>query len=430
MYVVKYGVVLFLIVVFLMACERQSESLEQSQSTSSVIDVWVHSGQQAERAVIEDQVERFNQVNEDVQIKLTVLPEGSYNSQVQAAALAGELPDLLEFDGPFLYNYIWQGQLSPIDDLLPAAIKADLLPSIIEQGTFKGKLYSLGTFDSGLALYASRKKLQKAGVRIPDKIDQAWSISEFDEVLNALAKNDSDGAVLDLKSNYTGEWLTYAFSPIIFSAGGDLIDRSTFQRSEGLLNGKEAVEAMAHLQRWFKNNTVDPNLDDASFVAGRVALSWAGHWEYNRYKEVLGDDLIVIPLPDFSQGSKTGQGSWNWGITKKSKHKKIAMRFLLFILQPDEVLRMANANGAVPGTRSAIARSPLYSEQGPLHLLVTQLEQSAVARPQTPAYPLITSVFQQAFAEIRNGADVADALSKAAQAIDQDIRDNQGYAMK
>jgi len=89
---------------------------------------------------------------------------------------------------------------------------------------------------------------------------------------------------------------------------------------------------------------------------------------------------------------------------------------------------MTAANGAVPATLRAIARSPLYGEEGPLRLFSRQLmEGFSVPRPQTPAYPVITSVFQQAFIDIRNGGDVQAALGRAAETIDQDIRDNKGY---
>ena len=71
----------------------------------NTIEVWFHSGQESERNVIQDQVRRFNAAQDTAQVNLVILPEGSYNQQVQAASLSGNLPDVLEFDGPFLYNY-------------------------------------------------------------------------------------------------------------------------------------------------------------------------------------------------------------------------------------------------------------------------------------------------------------------------------------
>jgi multiple sugar transport system substrate-binding protein len=186
---------------------------------------------------------------------------------------------------------------------------------------------------------------------------------------------------------------------------------------------------MQHLQKWItKMRYVDPNVDDNAFVGKRVALSWVGHWQYRRYADAFGDDLVLLPLPDFGQGSRTGQGSWNWGITTRCRHPQAAARFLEFLLADEQVLAMCNANSAVPATWTGIARSALYREGSPLRLFARQLtEGSAVPRPRTPAYPVITSVFQQAFDDIRHGADVQTALDKAAADIDQDIHDNRGY---
>ncbi|MDY7079893.1 MAG: extracellular solute-binding protein, partial [Chloroflexota bacterium] len=120
------------------------------------VEVWFHSGKGEERDVLDAQVTDFNAMQDDVFVEAVQLPEGSYNDQVNAAALAGDLPCLLDFDGPFLYNYAWSGYLQPIDGYVSADLKNDFLPSIINQGTYAGNLYSLGTFDSGLALWGNK----------------------------------------------------------------------------------------------------------------------------------------------------------------------------------------------------------------------------------------------------------------------------------
>ena len=394
----------------------------------TVVSVWAHSGQAAEREVLQGQIARFNREQQTVQARLTLLPEGTYNGQVQASALADDLPCVLEFDGPYVYNYVWQGKLIPLDTFVSPALRRELLPSILAQGSYRNKLYTVAAFDSGLGLYASKEALHKIGARIPQGPNSTWSVAEFDAILKRLRGFDADGRVLDLKLNYSGEWFTYGFSPILQSAGGDLIDRSDYQSADGVLNGAAAVGAMRQLQSWIRDGYVDPDIDDAAFVQGRVALSWVGHWEYPRYHQALGEDLLVLPLPDFGRGMRTGQGSWNWGITTSCKRPRAAWRFLEFLLQPDEVLTMSRANGAVPATRTAIARSPLYQSGGPLHLYAEQLLGGySVPRPQTPAYPIISSAFEQAFRDIQNGGDVQAALNRAVAVIDQDIRDNKGY---
>ena len=415
-----------LVLVALMGCGEREAPAEPGVTQLSV---WAHSGQEPERQALEAFVERFNSTHDDIRVDITFLPDGGYNSQVQSAALAGDLPDLLEFDGPFVYNYAWQGHLIPLDGLVPEELLDRLIPSIVEQGTYAGNLYSIGMYDSGLGLYGIRGMLEEAGVRIPEGPEDAWSVDEFEAALEALAEHSPHGRALDLKLNYTGEWYSYAFSPAIQSAGGDLLDRETHQTAEGFLNGPEAVEVMTRFQSWLNEHEyIDPNTDDTAFTGGRVALSWVGHWEYPRYLEAHGEELVVMPLPDFGNGTRTGQGSWNWGITTACEHPEAAMEFLAFLLEDEQVLAMTDGNAAVPATTTAAAQSDLYGEDSPLNLFVTQLTEGyGVPRPRTPAYAVITSVFEQAFDDIRNGADVQEVLARAVAAIDRDIADNEGY---
>jgi multiple sugar transport system substrate-binding protein len=399
----------------------------EARAPGGALELWAHAGQAAERQVLEQQVQAFNAGQQARRIRITFIPEQTYHAQVQAAAAAGQLPDILELDGPYLATYAWQGHLRPLDDLLPRALRDDLLPSILVQGSYADRLWAIASFDSGLGLYARRSHLIKAGLRIPTGPAQAWTVDEFDNALAELARVRGTESILDLKLNYRGEWYTYAFAPILHSAGAGLIERAA-ARAEGVLDATAAVGAMTRLQRWITLRYVDPNLDDAAFTDGRVSLSWSGHWSYPAYRAALGDDLIVLPLPDFGEGSRTGQGSWAWGITAGCPDPRTAMRFLSFLLEPEQVLAMTAVNGAVPGTRSALARSDLYGSDGPLRLFAVQLlEGYSVPRPRTPAYPVITSAFQEAFQRIRDGGEVGHALKVAAAIIDREIRDNRGY---
>jgi len=142
----------------------------------------------------------------------------------------------------------------------------------------------------------------------------------------------------------------------------------------------------------------------------------------------LGDDLVLLPIPKLGDKAATGMGSWNWGITSQSKHPEAAWKFLEYLIEPEQILRMTNANGAVPARKSALAMSELFGVDGSLGIFVEQLEGGVgVTRPETPAYPTITTAFAEAVQNIVSGADVKTELDKAVQKIDQDIEDNRGY---
>jgi len=420
-----------LILVLLTLSFLASFMLVVSAADPVTIEVWFHSGKGEEREVLDAQVEDFNAMQNEVIVKAVRLPEGSFNEQVSAAALADDLPDLLDFDGPFLYNYAWAKHLIPLDDYVSDALKADFLPTIIAQGTYGGKLYSLGTFDSGLAIWGNKAYLEKAGVRIPTGIEDAWDLEEFNEALEKLQSLDEVEYAIDFKMNYgQGEWYTYGFSPIIQSWGADLIDRSDFQSADGILNSPEAVKALTWFQTLFGMGyaNVLPAGDDDFYGRKIAALAFVGHWMWTPHREGLGEDLVLLPMPKLGEKAVTGMGSWNWGITSQSEHPDAAWKFLEYLIEPEQILRMTNANGAVPARKSALAMSDLFGMGGPLSIFVEQLEGGvAVTRPETPAYPTITTAFAEAVQNIVNGADVKTELDKAVQRIDQDIEDNRGY---
>lgn len=402
-------------------------SIAQAQTA---VSMWVHAGPGPEREAYIASAKAFNDANKDIKIELITLPEGSYSDQVNAAALAKKLPCVLDFDGPNVYNYAWTKKIVPLDGFPFAKdIKAQLLPTLLRQGTYNGKLYSVGQFDSGLAIWGNKKTLTAAGVRIPKGIDDAWTLVEFEDAMKKL-KAAGVAFPLDMKFNYgIGEWVSYGFSPILQSFGGDLINRKDYKSTQGTLNGPQSVKAMQTLQGWIKQGYVNPaTKNDGDFVQGKSAMSWVGHWVYNDYKKALGDDLVLIPMPKLGAKAATGAGSWNFGLSSDCKAPDAAAKVLAHLMSKNEILRVTEGNGAVPATTAAQASSKNFAANGPLRLYVEQLNKGvAVVRPETPAYPAITSAFSEAMNNIFGGADVQKELDKAAKKIDQNIEDNKGY---
>ena len=418
--------------------DRQSSSPTDSTCDGKLsgtiptyITAWFHdSGANTDEAqILREQVSAFNATEQQVQVKLITLPVGDYAQQVQAAAAHGGLPDLLDFDGPNLYNYAWSGKLKPIDSCVSKSLREDLLPSIIEQGSYANRQWGVGTFDSGLGLYVRPSILMKAGIRIPSSPADAWTADEFTTVLQRLRQAGFERP-LDLQLNEPNpEWYTYGFAPAVWSASGDLIDRTDYRTVDGFLNGPGAVNAFTIMQRWFTQGYVDPNATGDAFEESRSPISWIGHWFYDRYSKAFPGDIRIVPLPNFGERTATDSGSWQWGITSNATDGDAVWRFLQFLLRPAEVLRMTGANGAIPATRSAVRISPDFAAGGPKHLYIEQLEDGvARSRPQTPAYPALSAAFARAFNEaVLQERPVGASLDAAARRVERDLSEHQYY---
>ena len=156
---------------------------------------------------------------------MQAFPQDSYNTSVTAAAASNSLPCILDVDGSEraelgvgrVSRPAWTAWTNRLSKFLPTTV-----------GSYNGKNYSVGYFDVALAMYARKSALEKNGIRIPT-MDQPWTKDEFDAALKAIKASGDYQYPLDMQTGDTGEWWPYAFSPLLQSFGGDLINRSDFK---------------------------------------------------------------------------------------------------------------------------------------------------------------------------------------------------------
>lgn len=425
----------------LAACGSSSGGGTDSSSPSSTakptgtIKVWAQQGQPGEVKAAQDEVAAFNASQSDIKVELTLLPQATYGQTI-ATTSVDKLPDAFEFDGETLGALVYAQKLAPLEGVISKETLDAQLPSLQAEGTYPGdgKRYSVSQYDSGLGLWGNKELLTAAGVtEIPTTIDAAWTAQQFYDVVGKLAAKDKGGKGLDIKENYAGTWPGYAFTPIVNGAGFPLVNDGS---ANGNLNNAKVASTFTDFAKM--RALTDPNTDDKAFTGKRVGLSWCGHWCYPDYSKAIGANLVLIPLPNFGIGTKSGQGSHSWAVSAGSKNQAAAGKFLEFVVADAQIKAVTDANGAVPGTQSAIAASDLYKEGGPLNLYAQQLAKTCGSNPPTqdcvtvprtisPAWPVINDKFSQAFWNIWKGADAQAELDKAAKAIDLDYQDNDGY---
>lgn len=391
----------------------------------STIDLWTHAGgNEAELGVINTIVEDFNNSQDEYTVKVQDFPQDAYNDAVVAAASSNNLPCIVDVDGPNVANWAWAGYIQPLG--LPEETFDGQLAGTL--GRVDGEVYAYGYFDVALAMFSRQSILDQAGVRVPT-VDEPWTKDEF---MDALAKIDALGQydyALDMGTGGTGEWISYAYSPQLQSFGGDLIDRSDFQSADGVLNGPEALE----WAQWFRGLVESGYMaqtsgDDATadFVNGTSGLLFTGNWADATVKDAF-DDAVVLPPPDLGTGPKIGAGSWQWALAEGCDDVEGARAYLDFAHDTKYFVEYGNAVGLIPATLDAAAEIPAYAEGGESRIYLEMADQFAVVRPETPAYPYISSVFQKATSDILAGGDPQSILDKAVADIDRDIQQNGGY---
>lgn len=401
--------------------------LVSSAMAQTEIEMWYHgAGNEVESALINQIVSDFNGSQSAYSVTLESFPQGSYNDSVVAGALAGNLPCILDVDGPVMPNWAWSGYMQPL--AIDESIIEDFLPGTI--GKWDGKLYSIGLWDAAIALYARKSDLEEWGLRTPT-LEQPWTKDEFMAALDAAKADDDYEYAFDPGMAWTGEWYPYAFSPLLQSFGGDIIDRNTYLTADGVLNGDAAIAFGEWWQMLFEEGyapgtSQDPADRDSGFNEGKYAFAWNGNWAAVPTLEAV-QDVLFLPAPDFGNGNIIGAGSWQFGVSSTCKAPEGANAFIEFALQDKYLAAFSDGIGLIPSTPTAAEMTKNYSEGGPLEMFFALSEQQALVRPVTPGYVVAAKVFEKALADIANGADVADTLDAAVDEIESDIERNQGY---
>lgn len=398
-------------------------SAAQAQETLSM---WYHgAGNEVESKIINQIIADFNASQSDWKVELQSFPQAAYNDSVVAGALAGNLPDILDVDGPVMPNWAWAGYMQPLK--IDETRIANFLPGT--KGVWNGQLYSVGLWDAAVALVTRQSYLDELGVRTPT-LEQPWTKDEFMAALDAAKASGKFEYAFDPGMAWTGEWYPYAFSPFLQSFGGDIVDRSNYKTAEGALNGDAALAFGEWWQGLFTNGyapaTQDPADRDGGFMAGKYAFSWNGNWAaLNTFKQF--PDTVFLPAPDFGNGPKIGAASWQFGVSATSKHPEGAADFIEFALQDKYLAEFSNGIGLIPPTPTAAAMTEHYKPGGVMEVFFGLSAGQALVRPVTPGYVVQAKVFEKALADIANGADVAAALDAAVDEINADIEKNGGY---
>jgi multiple sugar transport system substrate-binding protein len=405
--------------------------VEEPMDEPVELSLWYHgAGNDEERGVLVQIIDDFNASQSDYVVVMTDFPQDSYNDSIVAAALAGDLPDIIDMDGPNMPNWAWAGYLAPLS--IPDSALSEFLPGAI--GKWDGKLYSVGLWDAACAMFARKSVLEANGIRIPT-LDQPWNLEEFDAALETLQATGEYDYALDLGMAWKDEWYPYAFSPFLQSFGGDIVDRSTYLTAEGALNGPEAIEFGDWWQSLFERGLAPGTSQDSAdretgFIDGKYALQWNGNWAAPAVLDAFGDDILFLPAPDFGNGPKIGAGSWQFGVSATSEHPEGGNAFIEFAIQDKYLAAFSDVLGLIPSTPGAAAMTEKYSPGGPLEIFYALSSEQALIRPPTPAYLNAALVFRKALSDIADGADVATTLDAAVDEIDADIESNDGYGFK
>jgi len=219
----------------------------------------------------------------------------------------GNVPDVVQMDRNFVATYAAQGLIQPLDqcykvhDVDPTS---SYYPSVIDDITYKGKVYAVPQFYQPPAILLNKKVMDAAGVT-DDQIDT----SNPDTLLAAIAKmyKESGGnpATLGLDPVATGQAGLW-----VLAQGGTLTDENGKPTLDDPSNeaGLELLKKITDAQGGFAKiksftDSFDTFGDNNQFVTGQVGAQVDAQW----YPNVLSPYLDTIQLAAVPFKDKDGK---------------------------------------------------------------------------------------------------------------------------
>lgn len=337
---------------------------------------------------------------------------GGYDDKINAAISNGGLPDVYTVDGVTVAQYADAGAIIPIDEYFTKEELSDFNPSIIQQGTYNGKLYTLGAMDSSVGIYYNKDMFEAAGIT-PATAKNPWTLDELTEAAKKLTTDDCYGITMSLDAK--DETIIYFFLPLIQSQGSNIVSDDGLI-TDGYMNGKAAVNVLSWIKDMADNGYASATPAENSFELGQAAMALTGAWEPANLAKFPDVSWGLMPMAKYGSSSKavSACGSWTFAVSGQcaDEKKEGAAELVRFMTSTEAAVGMFEANSMPPSRQSAFSQIKEFNEE-PLSVFNYQLSNTAQARPVSINYAVASDQFATAVQNVLTGMEVKEALDQA-----------------
>lgn len=370
-----------------------------------------------------------------VEFDVDEVPFGQLAEQISVLAASGAAPDIVGYDSPNTAAYAHQGLLLPLDEYLADDWEDDVLPSMREQVSWEGSVYSPGVNEDSMALFYNKTMTDGAGIDVPSSLDEAWTWEEAQEAFQQCQVEEGGSiSVYGLAPSRLGEGTPGAiYRDLLFlrSAGDpEAEEDSSAYRTfwgisedgtevDGWLNTPEAIEAAEFYQGLFEGpgqvttSTAIPNalIDENACFDIEVMNNL-----YNLEDANPDFEWDVAPLPYF-ETPIVHTGAVTIGVMANAENAEVAAEVVAGMGSTDVLSDLSSQRRLIPALRSSIDQVD-HLEDHPESLFVDQIEEWGQPRPLTVNFTEYNEYVQDALRDTAYGSDAEATLDRAVDQLD------------
>lgn len=328
--------------------------------------------------------------------------------------------DVMSVDVTYVAKYGTSGYLEPLDSYFSEEEKAQWDKASYEAGVWEDVMYAAPENTSTQVLYYNKTLLDEAGITIPE--NDAENRLTYDEVADlakqAQKKLDPDGTKGIIGFDFQQVSRVYQMNMLANSMGGKNIGEDGFTL-DGVINTEPWINAMTWYQNLVKDGVASQGYDadqlGDQFYAGNMVFILGGTWTPG---SMQSDDEIGCTYAPCFEGYEdqvaTSTGSWYFGVNAQSENKDAAAEFVKWFTLGKGNDLWLEINGDVPSRLEKQQEIETDSEaSADMKIAAYEAANTAVPRAVTPVFGEYSTALDQAWEDVRNGADVKETLENA-----------------
>jgi len=282
--------------------------------------------------------------------------QGAYADILQkllAALAAGEVPDIVLLDSPFVALFAKDGALVPLDDFAKKDKTGfnlkDFIPGLLQDGYYDDELFALPVLRSTPLLYVNGDMLAEAG--LPVRAPITWD--EFREFSKKLTKYNKAGEAEQLGAGFTmtattGHWY---FQAAVYSYGG-LVSDEKF----GIhLNEEPAIKVATLWQDMvFKDKTAMPSSSHNDFLNKKVAMVFGSTGSMGNLLSRATFQVIPAFMPKQVKNLVPVGGAVLAMTSNNKTRQQAAWEFMKYMTNASSNSYLVQKTGYMPNSQSSL----------------------------------------------------------------------------
>ncbi|RKT31624.1 carbohydrate ABC transporter substrate-binding protein (CUT1 family) [Microbacterium sp. AG1240] len=265
-----------------------------------------------------------------------------------------QTPDVVELGNTQVLAFAAAGALTDISDMTEEIGGDDLIPSLVDTGSYEDALYAAPLFAGSRIVFYRESLLEAAGIEVPETLPELTAAAAALQAANPAGTTDFEGFYMPAP-----DW--GAATGWFFTNGSNYAEQNEDGTWKGTLSSPEGQAAMAELQEMYEtggltaatSTTQDYQQAYAVFNEGRAGMFTSLSLTWDKIDPAIQEDTGVMVLPGLEAGTPgaTLAGGSNIAISKNSANQENSRELIRMIMGEEFQTLFAKA-GWVPGNQA------------------------------------------------------------------------------